>query len=197
MSINLSKGSKINLSKDGGTTPLKRVRLGLGWSPQTKPGEGDFDLDSNIFALDANGKLPADEFFVFYNNKVSPDAAIIHMGDNRTGADAGTDAERIKLDLTSVDPKVKKLSLVITIDEAKARHQNFGRVKDSYVSLTDEETGKEFARYILEDEAPDAISVHFGELERHDDGGWSFTAVGQGYDKDLADYVRLYGGDLS
>lgn len=195
--INLKKTDKINLSKDGaaGSPPLHRVLLGLGWTPQEQPGEGEFDLDSSIFCLDATGKLPEEQYFLFYGNKTTPDGALIHMGDNRKGADAGVDAERIKLELGDIDPKIVKLSLVITIAEPRSRHQTFGRVKNSYVSLTDRDTNKEFARYILEDEAPDATSVHLGEFERQADGSWTFQAVGQGYDKTLGDFVRLYGAE--
>jgi tellurium resistance protein TerD len=197
MSIDLKKGNKINLSKDGSASapPLKYVNMGLGWKPQTNPGEDDFDLDSNVFCLNDQGKLPSDEHFVFYNNKLSPDGAIRHMGDNRTGTTASTDAETIKIDLTEIDPQIKKISLVISIDEAKARHQNFGRVKDSYVRLVDKETGKELVRYNLDDIAPTAIGVHVGDLERQSDDTWTFEAIGQGYDKELADFVHLFGGD--
>ena len=195
--INLKKSDKINLSKDGsaGAPPLHRVLLGLGWSPQEKPGEEAFDLDSSIFCLDANGKLPEEQYFLFYGNKTTPDGALIHMGDNRVGAEAGTDAERIKIELNDIDTKIVKLSLVITIAEPRSKHQSFGRVKNSYVALTDRETNKEFARYVLEDEAPDAISVHLGEFDRQPDGSWTFTAIGQGYDKTLGDFVRLYGAE--
>jgi hypothetical protein len=62
MAINLAKGQRISMDKG-----LSLVGVGLGWDPNTNGGY-DFDLDASAFMLGANGKIPADEYFVFYNN---------------------------------------------------------------------------------------------------------------------------------
>ena len=68
--INLEKGQRISMDRS-----LKLVGVGLGWDPSETPGV-DFDLDASAFMLGSNRKTPKDEFFVFYNNQVSPDEAV-------------------------------------------------------------------------------------------------------------------------
>lgn len=193
MAINLVKGQKINLHKES-STPLKRVRLGLGWSANTFDNGTDFDLDASVFGVGDNGKLVADEFFVFYNNLVSPDGGIKHSGDNKTG-DGDGDDETIVVDLEKLDARVHEISVIVTIHEAEARRQNFGQVKNSYIRVLNDETGEEIAKFLLEDEASTNTAVRFGVLQRRDNG-WMFQAANEGYNKGLADFVRLFGGSV-
>lgn len=65
MAINLTKGQRIEIG-------LSKVGVGLGWDPNDGTGF-DFDLDASAFMLGQNKKIPKDEFFVFYNNPLSPD----------------------------------------------------------------------------------------------------------------------------
>jgi tellurium resistance protein TerD len=105
MSINLSKGERINLSKEA--PGLKKAGIGLGWDiNQTDTGAG-FDLDASVFMLGASGKIPNDKYFVFYNNSESPDSSVKHKGDSRTGEGSGDD-ETIEIDLSKVDAQFKK-----------------------------------------------------------------------------------------
>lgn len=197
MAISLEKGGRINLSKD--SPDLKRVRFGLGWDPNAFDSGTTFDLDASVFILknDATGnaKLLADEYFVFYNNKLSPDGAVQHSGDNRTGGGAGDD-ETIVVDLTKLNAEVDEISFIVTIDECDKRKQNFGQVKNSYIKLYNDETGVEVAKYSLEDDFSTETAVQFGSLYRKD-GHWMFKAVGSGFKKGLADFVRIYGGNLA
>ena len=92
MAINLSKGQKINLSKDNGLT---QVRLGLGWDPIKVKGffgrtkEKAVDLDASVLAYDASGQMVE---AVFYGSLRAANGSIIHHGDNLTGAGDGDDA---------------------------------------------------------------------------------------------------------
>ena len=100
--INLVKGQRINMEKG-----LTLVSVGLGWDPNEGTGY-DFDLDASAFMLGSNGKIPKDEFFVFYNNQKSPDGSVESMGDNLDGTDTeeGEDDETIHVDLTKVDSQI-------------------------------------------------------------------------------------------
>lgn len=198
MSISLVKGQGINLSKD--SPDLKRVRFGLGWSPNASGG-ADFDLDASAFMLraDPSGtpKLISDEYLVFYNNKTSPDDATHHSGDDLTGGGGGgkADDESIIVDLSKVNPLVTEISLVVTIYKWDERNQTFGQVKNSYIKLYNDETGKEIAKYSLQDDMPNATVVRFGTLTHDDKNHWTFTASGDAYDKKgLADLITIYGG---
>lgn len=195
--INLEKGARINLSKD--SPDLKRVRVGLGWDPNPTDTGTDFDLDASVFICkpDASGnpKLISDNHFVFYGNKLSPDGAVAHLGDNLTGGGAGDD-ETITVDLSKITAEATELSFVVTIYKETERKQNFGQVRNSYIKLYNDETGAEIAKYSLEDDFSTETAVQFGSLYKKD-GHWLFKAVGAGYRKGLADFVVVYGGNLA
>ena len=128
MGINLQKGQRISVG-------LSKVTLGLGWDPNLNSGQ-DFDLDASVFCLGDNGKLPQDEYFVFFNNKFSPDGAVEGADDDTTGgATDGDDDEEIKINLDKVDAKVKEIVCVVTIHEGTDRKQNFGQVRNSYIRV--------------------------------------------------------------
>lgn len=192
MAISLEKGGRINLSKEN--PDLKRVRFGLGWDPNAFDTGTDFDLDASVFVL-ANGKLISDDYFVFYNHKDSPDTAVHHTGDERTGGLEGDD-ESIIVDLSKLNSSVDELSFIVTIFDYQNRKQNFGQVKNSYIKLYNDETGAEVAKYSLEDDFSTETAVQFGSLYKKE-GHWLFKAVGAGFKKGLGDFVKAYGGNLA
>lgn len=192
MTIQLSKGENINLSK---TTPhLTRVRVGLGWAAKTTDGGYEYDLDASVFVLkEVSGKqhLLSENHFVFYNNLSSPEGAVLHTGDNRTG-DGDGDDEEIIVDLNKVPVSANELSFVVTIHEADMRKQNFGQVKNAYIRLVNDETGEEVTRYDLSEDFSAETALQFGSLYKKD-GDWKFKAVGAGYHKGLAAFIQEYG----
>lgn len=197
MAINLEKGGRINLSKD--SPSLKKVRVGLGWDANKFSGGGEYDLDASAFICkyDAAGspKLIDDSYFLFYGNKLTPDGAVSHTGDNRTG-DAVGDDETIIVDLTKLNPEASELSFIVTIHEADKRKQTFGQIEKSQITLYDDETGNVIAKYSLEDDFTSETAVQFGSIYKKD-GSWMFKAVGQGFKRGLADFVTAYGGNLA
>ena len=188
MSINLSKGERINLSKEA--PGLKKASIGLGWDVNVTDTGADFDLDASVFMLGANGKIPADEYFVFYNNLKSPDGSVESMGDSRTGQGEGDD-ETIKVDLSKVDSGITEMLFVVTIHEADKRRQNFGQVRNSFIRIYDEETQEEITKYELEEDFSRETALEFGRLYKKD-GEWRFQAVGQGYNEGLQNFVDKY-----
>lgn len=184
MAINLQKGQRISVG-------LSNVTLGLGWDPNQSTG-ADFDLDASVFCLGENGKIPQDEYFIFYNNKFSPDGAVEGADDDTTGgASDGDDDEQVKVNLTKVDPKIKEIICVVTIHEAGQRSQNFGQVRNSYIRIVDNSNGAEIAKYELEEDFSIETSVEFGRLYRKDNE-WKFQAMGEGYKEDLNYFVTKY-----
>lgn len=77
-------------------------------------------------------------YFVFYNNTTSPEGAVQHSGDNRTGS-AEIDDETIFVDLTNMPEEVSEVSFVVTIHDAETRRQNFVQVSRAYIRLIDED----------------------------------------------------------
>ena len=188
MGINLSKGERINLSKEAPS--LKKVGVGLGWDTNASDTGADFDLDASVFMLGANGKIPTEKHFIFYNNLTSPDASIKHTGDNLTG-DGDGDDETINVELPKVDGTINDLVFVVTIHEAEKRKQNFGQVRNAFIRLYDIETNKEIAKYDLEEDFSKETAIEFGKLYKKDNQ-WRFQAVGQGYNAGLQGFVDKF-----
>jgi tellurium resistance protein TerD len=188
MSINLSKGERVNLSKE--SPGLTQAGIGLGWDINTTDTGSAFDLDASVFMLGNNGKIPAEQYFVFYNNLTSPDGSVQHSGDSRTGEGSGDD-ELIQIDLAKVDQVIQEVLFVVTIHEADARRQNFGQVRNSFIRIYDTTTELEIAKYELEEDFSRETALEFGRLYRKDND-WRFLAVGQGYNSGLQGFVDKY-----
>ena len=184
--INLQKGQRIEIG-------LSKVGVGLGWDPNESTGF-DFDLDASAFMLGSNKKLPKDEFFVFYNNQISPDGAVESSGDDTTGGNSdGGDDETLTIDLTKVDPNIQEIIFTVTIHEAEARKQNFGQVHNSYIRIYNAATNEEIARYDLDEDFSSETAVEFGRLYKRG-SEWKFEAMGIGYKGGLQYFVDKYIG---
>lgn len=182
--INLQKGQRIEIG-------LSKVRVGLGWDPNQSTGY-DFDLDASAFMLNERKKLPTDDFFVFYNNPVSPDKAVESSGDDLTGGNsADGDDEILTIDLQKVDNLIQEIIFTVTIHEAEQRKQNFGQVHNSYIRIYNANTDEEIARYDLDEDFSVETAVEFGRLYRRG-GEWKFEALGIGYKGGLQYFVDKY-----
>jgi tellurium resistance protein TerD len=187
-SLSLSKGGNLSLTKaDPG---LERAMIGLGWDPRTTSGDS-FDLDASALLLNSNGKVRSQADFIFYNQLATPDGAVVHQGDNRTGAGDGDD-EKILIDLTLVADDVDRIVIVVSIDQADARHQNFGQIRDAFCRVVNQDTDREVVRYDLSEDAASETSMIFAEIYRNR-GEWKFRAVGQGYASGLHGIATDFG----
>lgn len=184
--INLEKGQRISMDKG-----LTLVGVGLGWDPNEGTGY-DFDLDASAFMLGESGRIPTDEYFVFYNNQKSPDGSVESTGDDLTGGNSdGGDDETINVDLSKVDPKIQEIVFTATIYKAEERRQNFGQVRNSYICIYDAKTNAEIARYDLDEDFSIETAVEFGRLYRRGDE-WKFEAMGIGNKGGLQSLVNKY-----
>jgi tellurium resistance protein TerD len=184
MAISLIKGQKIDIG-------LSKISVGLGWHPNEGTGF-DFDLDASAFMIDSNRVIPTEEYFVFYGNTDSPDAALHHTGDDPTGGNSAEgDDETIQVDLSKVNPDINEILFVVTIHDAIARKQNYGQVRNSYIRIVDDASGNEIAKYELDEDFSIETGVEFGRLYKRD-GKWKFEASGIGYKEDLAFFLSKY-----
>ena len=184
--INLEKGQRISMDKG-----LTLVGVGLGWDPNEGTGY-DFDMDASAFMLGESGRIPTDEYFVFYNNPKSPDGSVESTGDDLTGGNSdGGDDETINVDLSKVDPKIQEIVFTATIYKAEERRQNFGQVRNSYIRIYDAKTNAEIARYDLDEDFSIETAVEFGRLYRRGDE-WKFEAMGIGNKGGLQSLVNKY-----
>lgn len=176
MAISLQKGGNVSLTK---TDPgLVNALVGLGWDARSTDG-ADFDLDASVFLVGESGKVLSDGHFVFYNQKTSPDGAVVHSGDNKTGAGEGDD-ETISVNLPGVDAQIQRIVVAVTIHEAESRKQNFGMVRNAFMRVLNKDSNTELARFDLSEDYSTETAMIFGEVYRHG-AEWKFKAVGQGF----------------
>jgi tellurium resistance protein TerD len=191
MGVTLAKGGNVSLSK--AAPNLTQVQIGLGWRARSTTG-ADFDLDASAL-LCSNGRVPGDEYFVFYNNLKSPEGSVEHTGDDLVGGSGGDD-ETILVDLSKVPAAVEKVVFPVSIYDADARMQTFGQVSEAYIRVINQADGAELARYDLTEDASTETAMIFGELYRHG-GEWKFRAVGQGYASGLRGIALDFGVNVS
>lgn len=172
MSVSLSKGERVSLTKASGGT-LSRVRMGLGWDAVRKRGlfgsrAQSIDLDASALLFDAGGDL-VDQ--VWFQQLQSRDGSVRHTGDNRTGAGEGDD-ESIQVDLAGVPANVS--TLVFTVNSFTG--QDFSQIENAFCRLIDETDESEIARYDLSGSGPHTAQI-MAKVSR-DGAGWSMTALG-------------------
>lgn len=191
MSVSLSKGGNVSLSKEA--PGIKAAMVGLGWDVRATDGQA-FDLDAVVFILGANGKVRSDSDFVFYNNPKGANGAVQHQGDNRSGEGEGDD-EQVLMNLDGIPADVDKVVIAATIHEADARKQNFGQVNNAYMRVINAQGGTEIARFDLSEDASTEAAMIFGEIYKRNDE-WKFRAVGQGFAGGLGPLAKNYGVDV-
>lgn len=188
--VHLKKGQKVALAGAGGAA-LQAIQVCLGWDVNNQ----DCDLDASAFMLGADGRVIGDDWFVFYGQTTSPDGSVRHSGDSTNGAAMGDD-EIIDINLVSINPNVKKITFVVTINEALERGLNFSMVANAYVRVVDRTTGQELNRFQLTDYYSNVTAMVVGEVYNHN-GQWKFNAVGDGVAKDLAGLCAMYGVNVA
>jgi tellurium resistance protein TerD len=188
MSINLSKGGRINLEKEA--PGLSKLHLGLGWDVRKTDGNS-FDLDASVLMLGTDEKAIGSESFIYYNAKKSVCGSVEHLGDNLTGEGEGDD-EVITVNLATLPENVSKLLVAVTIHDAEQRKQNFGAVDNAFIRISNLDDDKEIARYDLTEDYSSETSLIFGELYKKD-GEWRFAAKGDGFAGGLAALLATYG----
>jgi tellurium resistance protein TerZ len=173
VSVSLSKGQKVSLSKEGGVG-LTRVRMGLGWDAAAVKGlfgrkrAQTIDLDASALLFDAAGVL-VDQ--VWFQQLTSKDGSVQHTGDNLTGAGEGDD-ESIRVDLSRVPAQVS--TLVFTVNSFTG--QDFSQIENAFCRLVDETSDSEIARYELTGSGSHTAQI-MAKVAR-DGAGWSMTAIG-------------------
>lgn len=199
MPINLQKGQRISLSKEAPN--LKTLMCGLGWDVAQNQGGGIFgaitgryqyDLDASVICLDANGKLTSKDNIIYFGNLQHPSKAIIHQGDNLTGAGDGDD-EVIIIDLQRVPTQITRLVFVINIYDSVARKQHFGQVENAFVRLVNADNNQELARYDLSGaDYQGMTAMTLAEVYRHNHE-WKMAAVGNGFVvSSLGELIKSY-----
>jgi len=151
MAISLQKGQRISLSKEA--PGLTKIICGLGWDVVKPAGGGffsnfgnkagqEYDLDASVVCLNDAGKLIDNQNIIYFGNLQHPSGAIVHQGDNLTGAGDGDD-EVIIVDLARIPANVSKLVFVVNIYDCQARKQDFTQIENAFVRLVNAANNQE------------------------------------------------------
>lgn len=194
MSVNLSKGQRINLSKE--VEGLSKIMVGLGWDAAKQSGgilnhlfgstSYSIDCDASAITMGNGNKYRA---CIYYGN-LSEDN-VYHHGDNLTG-DGDGDDEQITVDLAHLSSEIERIVFVVNIYNCTERKQDFGLIKNAYIRLVDESTGKEICKYNLSDDYAGKTAMIFAEVYRNN-GEWKFNVIGQGTnDASISQLINRY-----
>lgn len=173
----VSKGSKTNIDP---IANAPQINVCLGWHTNC------CDVDVSAFMLDANSKSLGEEWFVFYGQTQSPDGA---LSLNNTNLE---DMQSMFVNFAMLDPNVKRIVFVLTINEALQRHQNFSMIFDAYIRIMDSTRNVELVSFPITEYYPTITSMMVGELYQYN-GNWKFNAIGNGVARDLAGLCEFYG----
>lgn len=185
----LNRGDEINLNAKDPT--LKSLQIGVGWDLNafdTDP----LDLDISCFMLNRQGKTRVNEDFIFYNNFEGTDKAVLHDGDNRTGAADGDD-ESMTVILNNVHFDIVQIMFVLSIYKGEEKGQSLSKVRNGYFRLVNRDTNIEIARYDLEKDVDERkeTAMLVGVLNR-EGPKWHFVALGECVDGGLRTIAEGY-----
>ncbi len=180
----LRKGQKTNLASPNRN--IAGIKACFGWNIR----DARCDVDASAFLVKADGKVPGDDWFVFYGQERSPDGSVVLSRDA-----GGKDREVISVDLQKLNSGIQKIVFVVTIHEAFEKKLNFSMLKDTYIRILDAGTGQEIFSYCLEEYYQNVTSMTIGELYLYN-GQWKFNPVGNGVNRDLAGQCAIYGVEI-
>lgn len=143
--------------------------------------KGNVDIDMCCFGVDKEDQLSDDRYFIFYNQLTSPENSIKKVQDKNI----------FEIDFKSLPTTIKKIVLCVTIDgECTMKDVQNGSLK--FIDETQEvgEFKIEGKNYSNEK------SVILSEIYEKD-GIWRISIIASGFNGDLGDILRNYGGKES
>jgi tellurium resistance protein TerD len=205
MSLSLSKGQTLSLSKKSNGAKRTRVTVGLGWELLT--GVKELDLDATVFLASNNGTesvVSEDDGMIFFGQLESPKYGpdVKHHGDNRSGAGAEPIKEKIDIDfalLSQNRPNINEIMVFVTIYQQDANNQplpesqmtqHFGLMTDAFLKIFDADTNEEICNYDLDATFPGNFAVQIGNFKKDAAGEWAFDAIGSGFNKNLMSIAK-------
>ncbi|MEG4036248.1 TerD family protein [Microcoleus sp. w1-18aA5] len=186
MVMQLSKGERFNISKEA--PGLKKMAIALGWQV-TEAGQS-YEVDVSAFMLGADGKIPNDKYFIFYNNLQSGDSSVLQVIRDKNNR-SQENKTIYGVILKRVNAEIEEITFVVTIHEADKINANFSNIKNAFIKIYNLDTENELVRYELKENFSRETAVEFGRLYRKN-GEWRFQAVGAGYQAGLQSFVDKY-----
>lgn len=139
-------------------------------------------FDCSCFGVDDNDQLSDDRYFIFYNQKKSPDGSLVLLSQE------ADDIERFRIDLFHLPQNICKLVFTATLDD----EDTMAEVEQGYLCLSSD--GEEVAKFNFSgsdfstEKAIILAELYFKEV-------WRFNAVGQGFSGGLRELLKHFGGE--
>ena len=149
--------------------------VGLGWDTPC-------DLDSGIVITDRDAKEGAKMINIVNYSDKTFGRAVIHNGDNRSGAGGGDD-EKIDIDLDYMPEEVGALYVVVNIFTSG---YTFAQVRGAYIRLVAARNGHVLCKFALTQGSVTQRGLVLAKISRNAAGRWCVTAVGEGCDGQTA-----------
>lgn len=195
--LNLQKDERVNLTKEAPGATLFSV--GIGWD-QTDP-PIDLDVSAVACKYDANGdpKMMGKDAFLYFGNKNVFNGAIVHSGDNLTGAGDGDD-ETIVIDTAKCQAAgVEEIAIILNVYNGKQTGKTFGGVKRPHAHIYSGDSSKNpgltpIAKFPPADDFSADMAIQLGSFYLKD-GVWRWNSIGKGFKNvDLNDFYAYFGG---
>jgi len=196
VAIDLQKGQRVSLEKDGGGK-LDKVCIGVNWGAIDKKGlfggtkKEAVDLDASCALFDSNDQVVDT---IYYGKLTNANESIRHSGDDLTGdmdGDDGLDNEILSIDLGQVPADVTKIVVMLN----SFGGQDFQTVPFATIRIYEGSPTRVdtvFANFNIASDPKfaGAVSMILGRLYRHNDA-WKFAAIGEATkDRKLEETVK-------
>lgn len=175
MSFSLQKGQKIKIS-----SLTSACNLSIEISAKDNL---DLIYDISCFGLDNTGKCSDDRYFIFYNQKESPERSILLS----QPMDNNTNTQLFKISLNNIPSKINKLVFTLTIDG----DDNMSKLSYGFLKILDKNI--ELANFNFQgNDFNSEKAVMVGELYLLSNE-WRFGAIGQGFNGGLSALLKHFG----
>lgn len=169
---------------------LTGVVVGVSWGAGAETALARSLVTATILC-DAAHRALSDEHFVFFNQLSSPDLSVRQLTEA-----LGTDDEQIEIDLTAVPEDIRRIVVVLYLNDGSVHRRTLGQLRHCVVRVLNLADDRELVR--SEDLVPildRETAAVLAEIYRHD-GGWKFKVIGQGYGSGIAGIAADYGVTL-
>jgi len=168
------KGQRIKLAN---LTPITTIEVSIKINFNTFK-----TFDFCCFGVDANDQLSDDRYFIFYNQKESPDGSLKLLSQNVNGI------ERFRINLSLLPQNIRKLVFTATLDD----EGTMSEIKQGYLCLSSNDV--EIAKFCFNGlDFSTEKAIILSELYFKEE--WRFNAVGQGFSGGLRELLKHFGGE--
>lgn len=176
----LSRGQNVPLPEG-----VERLRVSVGWTAGPDGDGPPVVLDLIALLTDGDRRARSDDDIVFYNQRSTPDGAVVHTG--RTDSDDGG-RDDLSVDLAALHDDVAAVVIAASTDQGA-----LGELATVDWTLHTPD-GDVVTRFPIGDLTTERVVV-VGEVYRRQ-GVWRVRAVGQGWAAGLSGLLTDYGVDV-